>query len=75
MSTLAELNPGESATITGLHFEPPLRARLAALGFRVGRRVALVRRACCHGPLQVRIGSTDVMLRDREASRIAIVRR
>ncbi len=74
MGTLANLAPGETAVITAVHFDDALKARLAALGFRVGRRVALIRRGCCKGPLQVRIGSTDVMLRQREAQHIEVAR-
>ncbi|MEO1765671.1 FeoA family protein [Thiobacter aerophilum] len=74
MDTLASLKPGETAIITGLHFDEALNARLAAMGLRVGRRIALIRRACCKGPLQVRVGSTDVMLRPREARHIDIAR-
>ncbi|MCL6555657.1 MAG: ferrous iron transport protein A [Burkholderiales bacterium] len=74
MDTLANLQPGETAIITGLRFNDAVKARLAALGLRVGRRVALIRRACCRGPLQIRVGSTDLMLRPREAAHIDVAR-
>jgi ferrous iron transport protein A len=74
MGTLANLRPGDTAVITGLHLDEAFKARLAALGFRVGRRVALIRRGCCKGPLQVRVGSTDVMLRPGEARKIDVAR-
>jgi len=72
MITLAALQPGETATITALHFDEALCARLAALGFRVGKRVNLIRRARFAGPLHVRIGSTDIMLRGKEAKQIDV---
>jgi ferrous iron transport protein A len=74
MLTLAKLRPGEAATITALHFDEALNARLAALGFRVGKRIAMIRRAWFAGPLHVRIGSTDIMLRGKEASQIDVAR-
>ncbi len=74
MVTLAKLQPGEAAIITALHFDEALNARLAALGFRVGKRIAMIRRARFAGPLHVRIGSTDIMLRGKEASQIDVSR-
>jgi Fe2+ transport system protein FeoA len=72
MVTLAKLRPGEAATITGLHFDEALNARLAALGFRIGKRIDMIRRARFAGPLHVRIGSTDIMLRSKEARQIDV---
>jgi Fe2+ transport system protein FeoA len=74
MLTLAALQPGEAATITALHFDEALTARLAAMGFRVGKRIAMIRRARFAGPLHVRIGSTDIMLRNKEANHIDVAR-
>ena len=72
MVALTALRPGEAATIAALHFDEALSARLAALGFRVGKRIAMIRRARFSGPLHVRIGSTDIMLRKKEANHIDI---
>ena len=72
MSTLAVLKPGQSATITGMRFEKPFTFRLAAMGFRIGKRVQVIRGARFAGPLHVRIGSTDIMLRRNEAQHIDI---
>lgn len=69
---LAALKPGESATITSVHADRGLSYRLAALGFRVGKRIEVVRLAKFSGPLHVRIGTTDVMLRRREAEKITV---
>lgn len=71
-ATLDSLNPGESATIVELHAEEALHQRLLALGFRSGKRIDLVRRASFSGPLQVRIGTTDIMLRRSEARHITV---
>jgi ferrous iron transport protein A len=72
--TLADLSPGQSAIIAEVHGDPQLRARLLALGLRTGREVAVIRRAWLGGPLQVRIGSTDLAMRRQEAHLIRIHR-
>lgn len=72
--SLDSLHPGECATIRAISAEEGLHQRLNALGFRIGKRVELVRRARFHGPLHVRIGTTDIILRSAEAHRIHITR-
>ncbi len=69
---LSTLVPGEAATIVALHADEPLHQRLLALGFRTGKRIELIRRARFSGPLQVRIGTTDVLLRKGEADKIMV---
>jgi len=69
---LTSLAPGESATIVAIQTDEALRQRLLALGFRVGKRIELIRKASFSGPMQVRIGTTDILLRRNEASKIAI---
>ncbi|MFZ4638970.1 MAG: FeoA family protein [Nodosilinea sp.] len=70
---LATLQPGDSAIIIQLHTPSEgLRQRLLALGFRQGRSIEMIRRSLFWGPLHVRIGTTEVMLRRREAENIAI---
>ncbi|MDP2759537.1 MAG: FeoA family protein [Sideroxyarcus sp.] len=70
--TLAHLHPGDSATIVAIHAEEALHLRLLALGLRSGKRIELIRQASFSGPLQVRIGTTDVMLRRAEAAKISV---
>ncbi len=69
---LTSLAPGESATIVAIQTDEALRQRLLALGFRIGKRIELIRKASFSGPLQVRIGTTDILLRRNEASKIAV---
>lgn len=70
---LAALQPGDSAIIDELHTSSDgLRQRLLALGFRRGRSIDVVRRSILRGPLHVRIGATEVMLRRCEAENITI---
>ncbi|HQN65753.1 MAG TPA: FeoA family protein [Methylophilus sp.] len=72
MRLLSQLQPGDMATIGAIHAEQQLHQRLLALGFRAGKTIEIIRRANFKGPLQVRIGATDVILRDAEASLIQI---
>ncbi len=71
---LSSLSPGDSATIVAVHTDEGLYQRLLALGFRSGNRILLVRRARFGGPLQVRIGTTDVLLRRSEAAKITVLK-
>jgi ferrous iron transport protein A len=71
-NNLVNLHPGEEATIRSIHADEGLHHRLTALGFRIGKRIALIRRANFSGPLHVRVGSTDIILRQSEARRIFI---
>lgn len=72
MSLLSQLNIGQSATILAIEAEETLFHRLAALGFRVGKPISIIRRANFNGPMQVRLGTTDVILRNAEAAHIQI---
>jgi ferrous iron transport protein A len=71
--TLEQLPTGRPATIKALHSHDGLRARMVALGLRTGREIAVIRRARFGGPLQVRIGNTDLVIRRNEASLIEVV--
>jgi ferrous iron transport protein A len=70
--TLAHLHPGDTATIVSIHAEESLHQRLQALGFRSGKQIELIRKASFSGPLQVRIGTTDILLRRSEAEKIKV---
>ena len=71
-NTLATLHPGDAAIIVSIHAEEALHLRLLALGLRNGKRVELIRTASFSGPLQVRVGTTDIMLRRGEAAKIEV---
>jgi ferrous iron transport protein A len=70
--SLSSLKIGENARICTIDADHSLFNRLAALGFRIGKKIELVRSASFNGPLHVRIGSTDIILRRSEASRIQV---
>ena len=65
--TLNRLDPGEHGTILALDASEELYQRMVALGLRIGKSVRLLRRARFGGPLHVRVGTTELMLRRREA--------
>ena len=69
---LSELAAGQSATIRTLAVDPGLRHRLQALGLHRGQRVQLLRRGWWAGPLHLRVGMTELMLRRADAARVGI---
>jgi len=71
-TSLAALHPGDTATIASIHAEEALHLRLLALGFRTGKQIEMIRKASFSGPLQVRIGTTDILLRRVEAEKIKV---
>ncbi len=69
---LSDLSAGNLATIVSIHAEEVLHQRLLALGFRSGKSLEIIRKAPFSGPVQVRLGTTDIVLRRREAAKIAV---
>ncbi len=61
---------GRCGTIVRIDAEEDLAARMRALGLILGRRVQVVRRSPFQGPIQVRAGQTDVIIRRSEAARV-----
>lgn len=70
---LNTLLPGEHGIIHAINAEQGLHHRLNAMGFRIGKQIQLIRRANFNGPLHVRIGATDIIMRDVEAQRIQLL--
>jgi len=73
-SDLNRLGVGESGDILAIEADEALHHRLLALGFRHGKRVTVMRVGIFHGPLQVAIGTTQVILRRADAAKILIER-
>lgn len=69
---LNSLKPGESAVIDSIEADQALYQRLNALGFRSGKYLQVIRQAAFNGPLHVRIGSTDVIIRVQDARAIQL---
>lgn len=75
MNLLYDLKAGDFAIISGIdavNVDQSLCQRLMALGFRVGKSIKVMRKASFNGPIHVRVGSTDVILRESEAKLINI---
>jgi ferrous iron transport protein A len=70
--SLAHLKPGDNAVISHLKVDEALYQRLSAMGLRIGRSVLVVRRAALSGPIQVRVGFTDLILRLADARNICV---
>jgi ferrous iron transport protein A len=49
-----------------------LAARMRALGLRPGRELAVVRRSRLGGPMQIRIGTTDFIMRPHDARSVLV---
>lgn len=71
-STLSTLPAGRCGTIVRINAPEALLARMRALGLLPGRRVKVIRRSPFHGPIQVRAGQTDLIIRRSEAANIQI---
>lgn len=72
MLSLEGLHVGDSARIVELHVEADVSKRFAALGLRAGNWVRVLRRASLGGPIHLRIGTTELILRRHEARCIAV---
>ncbi|MDO9366605.1 MAG: FeoA family protein [Methylotenera sp.] len=72
MQFLSQLKTGQYAVISAIEAEESLFHRLSALGFRVGKPLRIIRRANFNGPLHVRLGTTDIILRMTDATRIRV---
>lgn len=69
---LSELAIGQPGIIEDVDAEGPFRQRLQALGFRIGKEVLPIRQAIFGGPLHIRIGSVNLMLRRNDAALIQV---
>ncbi len=72
--TLNLLQAGEVAKIASVTADEALKARISGLGLRIGQEVAVIRRARMGGPLQVRVGHTDILMRPEQANLINLAK-
>ena len=71
MTNLSRLGTGDTAHITGIHAPDDIRQRLQAMGLRTGREAQVIR--CTRmGPMQIRVGSVDLIMRRCDAARVEI---
>jgi ferrous iron transport protein A len=71
---LNQLRDGETASITEIDADEALYYRLHALGFRTGQPITVMRHGILKGPLQVSLGTTQVIIRRKDAARIKVRR-
>lgn len=71
--SLNQVQTGQAATITEILAGDHLLQRMIALGFRRGRRVSVIRRAWHEGPLHVRVGMTEIMIRRTDADSVQVI--
>jgi len=72
IQALSSLAIGQSATVHALHVDAGFMHRLNAMGFRIGKPLELVRVAPFNGPLHLKLGNTEVMLRQQDAAQIEV---
>ncbi len=70
---LNHLCAGQKAVVQSIEGDEALHHRLQALGFRAGKDISVIRKGRFDGPLQVRIGMTDVILRRSDAAKIKVL--
>ncbi len=71
--SLRELPAGHCGTIVRIDAGIELSARMRALGLLPGRRVKVIRSSPFRGPIQVRAGQTDLIIRRGEAAAIQLL--
>lgn len=69
---LARLGVGQKALIERIELGSELTARLRALGLAPGQLIGLMRQAPWNGPLHLRLGTTEIMLRQDQARHIFV---
>lgn len=72
MTPLDQLKPAMRGTIQDLRAGKELSRRMAGLGLRPGNTIEVIRVAPFNGPMHIRVGHTDLMLRRTEAAHISV---
>ena len=72
--TLNLLQAGEVGKIASVAADEALKARINGLGLRIGQKVSVIRRARLGGPLQIRVGHTDILMRPEQANLIKLAK-
>jgi ferrous iron transport protein A len=70
--TLEKLASGESGNVMAIHVDADLKKRFFALGLKEGSYVRVLRRAKFGGPIHLRVGTSELILRLKEASCICL---
>jgi len=70
--TLERLASGESASVMAINVDDELKKRFFALGLKEGSHVRVLRHAKFGGPMHLRVGTSELILRLKEASCICL---
>lgn len=69
---LYQMQTTQTGVIVHINAGQELTRRMAALGLRPGRQIEIIRKAPWQGPLQIRIGHTELIIRRGEAAKIEV---
>jgi len=69
---LSQLQVNHAATIMSIKAGQELRRRLAGLGLRSGIHIRVIRQSPMNGPIQIRVGNTDLIMRRHDAAHIEV---
>lgn len=69
---LYQMQTTQTGVILRINAGQELTRRMAALGLRPGRQIEIIRKAPWQGPLQIRIGHTELIIRRGEAAKIEV---
>jgi ferrous iron transport protein A len=70
--TLEKLAHGDNAIVVAINVEAELKKRFFALGLKEGSHVRVLRKAQFGGPMHLRVGTSELILRLKEASCICL---
>lgn len=71
--TLEKLKHGDKATVLAINVEDDLKKRFFALGLKEGAHIEVLRKAKFGGPMHLRVGASELILRLKEASCICLL--
>jgi ferrous iron transport protein A len=72
LCALNTVNTGRCCLIIRIDADADLTARMRALGLQIGRRIQVMRRSPFNGPIQIRAGQTDIIIRSADAEAIKV---
>ncbi|WP_288844001.1 FeoA family protein [uncultured Deefgea sp.] len=73
MRALSQLDLNQRAVVHAISTDVDLLPRLSALGLREHSEVTVIRRGWLGGPLHLRVGNTEFMLRRADAALIQVL--
>jgi ferrous iron transport protein A len=70
--TLDQAEVGASVKVLALSFDEELSRRINALGIKVGSTLTILRQATFNGPIHIKVGTTELMMRVTQAKLIDV---